>query len=144
MGRAALTVAAAVVVALALLAAAARAPGVVQQAYDSATAPGQSATQRELAPFNSPLSGELVAAAQAIPAKATYTIVFGNEPPVSPSDESGANSAFQYWLLPRRFTPEVDAAQWVITYDEPSAKVGVRYRKQTSLGPGVNAFEVVR
>ncbi len=49
--RLSLTGAAGVIVVLALLAAAARAPGVVRLAYDSAAAPGQSQTQRELAPF---------------------------------------------------------------------------------------------
>jgi len=142
MARVPLAGAAAVVVALALLAAAARAPGVVQLAYDSVTAPGQSATQRELAPFSSGLDVELLAATRAIPATATYTIVFGSA--VAPSDVSGANSAIQYWLLPRRFTPDISAAQWVIAYDQAPETLGVHYRKVIPLGPDVNAFKVVR
>jgi hypothetical protein len=136
--------AAAVVVVLALLAAAARAPSIVQLAYDTVRAPGRSQAERELAPFGSEIAGQIVAAERAIPAGATYTIVFGNAPPVSPDEQGGANSVFQYWLLPRRFTPDIASAHWVIAYHHASETIGVRYRKEIPLGPYVNAFRIVR
>lgn len=143
-GRLPLAGAAAVVVVLALFAAAARAPGVVRAGYDSVRAPGQSATQRELAPFGSEIAGLIVAAAKAIPGAATYTIVFGDAPPVSIDAEGGAASTFQYWLLPRRYTPDLASAEWVIAYHHASETVGVRYREEIPLGPYVNAFKVIR
>jgi hypothetical protein len=136
--------AAAVVVALALLAAAANAPGVVRLAYDSVTARGLSPTWRELAPFNYETSSEMLAATRAIPPGATYTIVFGNAPPFPASAQGGVISAFQYWLLPRRYDYDLRSAQWVIGYHHASETIGVRYRKEIPLGPYVNTFRVVR
>jgi hypothetical protein len=136
--------AAAVVVALALLAAAADAPGVVRLAYDSVTAPSTSPTWRELTPFDYETSTELLAAERTIPPGATYTIVFGNAPPVAPPGAGWITSAFQYWLLPRRYTPDLASAQWVIGYHHASETIGVRYRKEIPLGPYVNTFRVVR
>jgi hypothetical protein len=144
MRRVSLVGAAAVVVALALLSAAARAPGVVRVAYDTAKAPGLSMTQRELEPFSSELQGELVAAAKAIPPGATYTVVFGDAPPLGAGEQGGALSTFEYWLLPRRYTPDIASAQWVIGYHHASETMGVRYRKEIPLGPYVNTFKVVR
>jgi hypothetical protein len=135
---------AAVVVVLALVAAAARAPGIVRLTYDTLTAPGQSATQRELAPFDSEIAGEITAAARVIPATDTYTIVFGDAPPVSPDVEGGATAIFRYWLLPRRFTPDVASAQWVIAYHHASETLGVPYSGEIPLGPYVNAVRVMR
>ena len=51
---------------------------------------------------------------------------------------------FTYWLLPRRYTEDAHAADWVITYNHPASTLGVQIRRQFDLGDGVGAVEVAR
>jgi hypothetical protein len=136
---------AAVVAVLALVAAAAEAPGVVRAAYNSFTAHGQSWNSGELGPsFAWETSEEMTNATKVLPRNAVYTIVFGNAPPLQPIEQSGILPLFRYWLLPRRYTPRLRDAQWVITYHHASETVGVPYRKEITLGPDANTFRVTR
>jgi hypothetical protein len=136
---------AAVLAVLALIAAAAELPSVLRSAYQTVTSHGQSWNSGELGPsFSSDTSDELVNAAKTLPRNATYTIVFGNAPPLQPIERTGILPLFRYWLLPRRYTPRLREAQWVITYHHSSETVGVPYRKEITLGADANTFEVTR
>src|SRR5205814_4870353 len=106
---------------LALVAAAAEVPGVVRAAHDSVTSPQQSWSSGELGPsFAWETSEEMTNAAKTLPRNAVYTIVFGNDPPLQPIESTGILPLFRYWLLPRRYTPNLHKPQWVITYHHAS------------------------
>ena len=136
---------AAVVAVLALVAAAGEAPGIVRAAYNSVTSHGPSWNSGELGPSPAwETSEEMTNATKVLPRNAVYTIVFGNLPPLMPIEQTGILPLFRYWLLPRRYTPNLRDAQWVITYHHPSETVGVPYKKEISLGPDANTFKVTR
>jgi hypothetical protein len=140
-----LTAVFALFVCFALGAAIAKTPGVVRTAYDSVTAHGPSWNSGELGPsFAWATSEEMVNAANTLPKNATYTIVFGNAPPLMPIERTGILPLFRYWLLPRRYTPRLRDAQWVITYHHSSETVGVPYKKEIGLGLDANTFKVTR
>src|SRR5262249_51256319 len=136
---------AAVAVALALAAAAYRVPGVVRTAYGAVSAPGKSTQARDLG-FVFGWQSELVAirAAALLPRDSIYTIVAGDPPPPKLYESEGIVPFLRYWLLPRRYTPNLAQAEWVITYHHPSETVGVPYRKEIGLADYVNAFRVTR
>jgi hypothetical protein len=140
-----LTAVAAVFVCVALAAAVDKAPSVVRAAYDSTTAHGPSWNAGELGPsFAWETSEEMVNADRTLPRTATYTIVFGNQPPLMDIERTGILPLFRYWLLPRRYTPHLRDAQWVITYHHSSETIGVPYKKEITLGPDANTFRVTR
>lgn len=82
-------------------------------------------------------------AAQIIPPGATYSVVVGNSPPTSSSFHEAIPLLFQYWLLPRRFTRDIHAASWVISYSHPSETLGIRYSKEINIGPTTNIDKVI-
>jgi hypothetical protein len=140
-----LTGVAAVAVVLALATAAYRAPGFVRTSYDAATTPHGSTRQRDLG-YVFGFESELAAtrARELLPRDATYTVVTGDIPPPKLYESEGIVGFLRYWLLPRRYTPDVAQAQWVITYHHPSETVGVPYKKEIGLADYVNAFRVTR
>ena len=82
----------------------------------------------------------MVAARQAIPRDATYTIVVGRER--NAMVPGLATSVYRIWLLPRRYTPDIHEAQWALTYWKSSEFLGVPYSTEIGLGPGVNAVKL--
>ena len=84
----------------------------------------------------------MVAAQRAIPRDATYTIVYGGEQPGRKMVPGFAKTVYRLWLLPRRYTTDIHKAQWALTYFKSSEFLGVPYRKEIGLGPGVNAVEL--
>jgi hypothetical protein len=83
----------------------------------------------------------LVRARAIIPADATYAVVLGRDLPPS---ARAAPIAFEFALLPRRYTRDLTRAQWIIAYHTPSEGLGVRYSREIGLGPDVNVVEVTR
>jgi hypothetical protein len=84
----------------------------------------------------------MVAAQRAIPRNATYTIVYGGEQPGRKMVPGFAKSVYRLWLVPRKYTTDIHKAQWALTYFKSSEFLGVPYRKEIGLGPGVNAVEL--
>lgn len=52
--------------------------------------------------------------------------------------------AFEFWLLPRRFTDRVGDAQWLIIYGRGVPRPAVEVRRRISLGPAATLLEVAR
>ena len=82
----------------------------------------------------------MVAAQQAIPRNATYTIVVGDE---RSRDGAGASRSTSTGCgsLPRRYTTDIHKAQWALTYFKSSESSACPYTNEIGLGPGVNAVE---
>ena len=122
-----------VAVAVSLLAAVLRLPGVITSGYNSLTGPSYSLTQADIEPLSSIGSVQAVAAAaRTIPVDATYTVIGG--------DKYDVWGMFQFWLAPRPFTPDYRTAPWVIVY-ERSPPPGLRPGKKFNLAPNVYAVE---
>lgn len=135
----------AVFVALSLLAAATEAIPALRHAYDSLTAPSRSATEKELTPAYDMLSTQfLLLARKTIPQDAVYSIVVGDTPETQPLLHEAIRPLVSYWLLPRRFTEDLDAAEWIVTYHESSEDLGVPIAKEIGLGPEGNVVQVDR
>lgn len=87
----------------------------------------------------------MIAAARVIPVNDTYYAVGG---PGAPERTADAVSYVGPWatftLLPRRQTPRIDEAQWVIGYGANPAGLGVRLGTRQSLGPGVWVAKVLK
>ena len=137
--------AAVVIAVLALIAAGSQAPKIARHAWSRATAPSESVTQRELAAVVYAQAPEMfLNAARIIPRDATYSVVVGDTPPNTADFHELIPFLFQYWLLPRRFTPNPRAADWVISYDHPSETLGVRYSQELGIATAVNIVKVTR
>ena len=141
-GRSWLVIVAAVVAVLELGLAVARTgfyAGVGHQNLDAPKLLVRDADVDPLASFDATLA--MVAAPQAIPRNATYTIVTGNERNVGMT--SGfAIDVYRLWLMPRRYTTDLKKAQWALTYYRSSESLGVPYSEEIGLGPGVNAVKL--
>lgn len=81
-----------------------------------------------------------------IPTGATYTIVLGNDPPLLGDTRTAVQPIFQFWLLPRRYTPKLGQAQWVIAYHRArsSIDVGRPIAKEIDLENDATLLEVGR
>lgn len=116
---------------------------IVRTGYHDLGAPRYATRDADLDPFAYFLSTDaLVLARQLIPRDATYTVVVGNDPPVS--DATDIPVVFRFWLAPRRYTSAVADAQWVITYHQVSKALSLRYSRQFGLGPDANLLRVER
>ena len=136
--------AAIVMAVLALIAACSRVPHTARLGWKSAKTPANSVLNRELAAVVYAQDPEMfLKAAQIIPRGATYSVVVGNSPPTSSSFHEAIPLLFQYWLLPRRFTPNIHAASWVISYSHPSETLGIRYSREINIGPTTNIDKVI-
>jgi hypothetical protein len=146
-----LRIAAALVAAAALGGALYRVPALIRISHRSLKQPGMSVENADLQPFGYFVSiGALVSARNTIPAGATYTVVIGSDPPLADSSAQVADLVaaitpiFRTWLVPRKYTPKLHQAQWVITYHHASNTLGIRYSKQIYLSYDANLLEVVR
>ena len=107
--------------------------------------PAPSRDQRELgAVIDQRLGQPMLALRNVVPLDATFAVRVGLEPPVDSSVLDAIPPLLKYWLLPRRYTDDAHAADWVITFHHPSATLGVTVRREISLGPDVAAVEVAR
>ena len=107
--------------------------------------PGPTRTQRELgAVIDGRLEQPMLALRRVIPRDAIFAVRVGLEPPVDSSLLDAIPPLFRYWLLPRRYTDDAHAADWVITFHHPSDTLGVTIRRDVALGPDVHAVEVAR
>jgi len=136
-----LVVVAVIVVAVDLAVAAWHTPLLARIGHQNLTGPRYLVRDADLDPFSifAPTQA-FVLAQQTIPRDATYTVVVGDDPPVA--SPGVVQSVFRFWLMPRRYTARLSAAQWVIAYHHPSETLGVRYSKEIGLGPDANAVLV--
>jgi hypothetical protein len=86
----------------------------------------------------------LLRSREAIPANATYTVVVGDTTPVPRYIHDGVPPLLQYWLLPRRYTDDIHAADWIVAVHASSELLGVPVRREIGLGADANALEVAR
>jgi hypothetical protein len=84
----------------------------------------------------------MVAAQEAIPRDATYTIVTGREFAGRTMPRGLAIAVYRFWLAPRGYTPDIKKAEWALTYYKASEYLGVPYTDEIGLGPGVNAVRL--
>jgi hypothetical protein len=82
----------------------------------------------------------MVAAQHAVPRNATYTIVTGTERKALAAGLF--TDIYRLWLMPRRYTTDLQLADWAITYFKPSEIIGRKYIEEIGLGPGVNAVKL--
>jgi hypothetical protein len=134
----------AVVAVAALVVAVLHVPGAVRSLIHPP--PARSLVERELVvAYNISVRPEvLLGAEKAIPRNATYAIAVGNSPPVASFQVSGIPSLLEYWLLPRKWTPDLHKADWIVSYNHPSETLGVRVKREIPLVPAVNVVEVGR
>jgi hypothetical protein len=126
--------AAAAAAVIAIGATAIRVPGVVRSAYDGLTGPHYSLVQADIEPLGTTAPPDAIAAAaRAIPAGATYSVVGG--------DQRDVWAVFKFWLAPRPFDPDYSTAPWVILYDNPHV-TGLRPGRKTQLAPNVYVLRV--
>jgi hypothetical protein len=136
---------AAVLAVLAVVAACSRVPQTIRHGWTSITAPVASVQNRELAAVIYAQDPDMfLKAARIIPQGATYSVVVGDSPPTSSAFHEAIPLLFQYWLLPRRFTPDIHAASWVISYSHSSETLGIRYSEEINIGPTTNIDKVIR
>jgi hypothetical protein len=95
-------------------------------------------------PFGGMETEPLLRARSLIPPGATYAVVVGDVTPLPQYLHDGLPVLFEYWLLPRKQSPDVHGVDWVITFHQPSESLGVPIRREIGLGPDANAVEVAR
>lgn len=87
----------------------------------------------------------VIAAARIIPANAIYYVAAG---PAAPERTADAIPYVAPWatlnLLPRRMSPRIDEAQWLIAYGVDPSSLGVRVGPPTRVGPGVTVSRILR
>ena len=79
-----------------------------------------------------------------LPGGAVYTVVVGDDSRTPPLWHEALAPLLQYWLLPRRYTPDLADADWVATFRESSERLGVSVTRELGLGPDGNAVELRR
>ena len=137
---------AAVIVALACLACALTRVGPLWHTVDDTLrAHHDPLTTRDVAPMQQYIAPfALVTARATIPKDATYSVVVGQTPPTSSLLQQAIPLLFQYWLLPRRYTPHPHEADWVIAYHAPSSRLGLPVAREIGLGPDANLDRIAR
>jgi hypothetical protein len=135
--------AAASLVAVALLTCARPASQAVRVGLDSLRAPARSLSERELLarPDAIPETYLLLAREQ-LPPDALFSIAVGDE--LSELEELMVVRFLPYWLAPRRYTPDLTAADWILTFRRSSETLGVPVADEIGLGPDGNAVRVAR
>jgi hypothetical protein len=138
------TAVAATVIALAFGSAIWQLPHVVRSDDHALRAASSSLIERDSAPADGfGLRQVATAARHVLPPDALYTIVVGSVP--SPVDSLTALAVYSIVpdsLLPRRYTPDLHTAEWVITLHASSESLGVKVRREIGLTPDSNAVQV--
>jgi hypothetical protein len=84
-------------------------------------------------------------AEQLIPPTATFEVITGPDVEAdSPLALAGIRSLAASTLLPRRQTGDPATADWVLSYGGDLDRLGLRFRRQETLAPGVILAEVRR
>jgi hypothetical protein len=143
MSRVSAREAVAVVVAVALV-------GVGYQAWQTGVSGWQSLhthppplQQRELGGvLYGSMDAAIAKATRIIPRGALYSIATGDSPPPDPSFAEAVPGVFRYFLLPRRYTPDVHQARWIVTFHHPSETLGVPVAREIPLAQYANLVEV--
>jgi hypothetical protein len=123
-----------VILAVAIVTAVMRLPGVLTSGYRTLTGPAYSQAEADLQPlsdYGPPAA--VAAAAAAIPADVTYSVVGG--------DINDNRAMYRFWLAPREFNPDYHQTRWVIVSGEPYPADLPRGRR-VELADGVYALEV--
>ena len=129
--------------AVALAAAATSVPDLVRGIFD-APSTDKGWSRPELYPGHIGIPPEVVERAEELlPKDALYTIVFGDQIPVE-SGGIGIRQGLVYFLLPRRWTRDLEQADWVIAWGKPAETLGVPVAREIGLVSGVNLVEVER
>jgi hypothetical protein len=134
--------AAALLAVAALLAAAKQVPRSLRTAHARVEAnAGRSTGERELAParwwgMNEKL---LLRAEQVLPRDAVYSVAVGRR-----QASSGAPLFYSYWLLPRRRTKDIGAAQWIVLWGRDRSRLGVQTNVVADLGGEAKILRVRR
>jgi hypothetical protein len=84
------------------------------------------------------------AARRVIPEDAVYTVVVGESPRVDALTAEAVQPMLSYGLAPRRYTPQLADADWVITYHQSSEALGVKVGREVGLDADGNAVRVAR
>jgi hypothetical protein len=130
---------------LAVIAACSRVPETARHGWTSITAPVASVQNRELAAVIYAQDPDMfLKAARIIPPGATYSVVVGNSPPTSSAFHEAIPLLFQYWLLPRLYTPDIHKASWVISYSHSSETLGIPYSEEINISPTANVDKEIR
>jgi hypothetical protein len=99
-------------VGVALVAAVVRLPAVLSSGYSSLSGRTPPLAQADIQPLASAGSvAAIAAAARTIPVGATYSVVGGAGYQIP--------QIFRFWLAPRIFTADYDAAHWIVVYGRP-------------------------
>ena len=86
-----------------------------------------------------------VLAARKIPRDATYAVITGNKVGVSTPNTLYAVAPFaRYYLLPRRQTPEPNAADWIISFGGDLDALQLTYAERDEVTPGIELARVAR
>jgi hypothetical protein len=84
-------------------------------------------------------------AEQLIPPTATFEVITGPDVEAdSPLALAGIRSLAASTLLPRRQTGDPGTADWVLSYGGDLDRLGLRFRRQETLAPGVILAEIDR
>ncbi len=132
-----------VIVAICLYSAAGRIRPVVEAAHSAVTTASGSQAQRDLAPAGTwSLIAFVTAARRVIPRNATYAVVIGQDPPTDGLRVLAIPPLLWYSLAPRKYTQDIQAAQWVITYHHSPESLGVKVGREVGLDADGNAVQV--
>lgn len=107
---------------------------------------GASKQARRLAPVRGQdLPTEVFTGAEStIPPHASYHVVVGPNLPLTEQQWITLGPLLHHWLLPRRHVDDLEAAQWVIAYGEPTETIDAPLSTGVEVSPGVVVAEVER
>lgn len=134
--------AAALVVVIALLAAVQQLPSSLRSSQAQIeTNAGLSPLDRELAPAHAFDVHESLAvrAAELLPKNAVFYVATGGG-----AGSVAAPPFYTYWLLPRRRTEDLNAAQWIVNFGADATKLPVKVDVVADLGGGAQVLRVRR
>ena len=130
--------------AVSLVAALRPVPALVREIADPPPAEAEGWDRPELYPGDVGIPAVVVERAEEIiPRDGLYAIAIGDQLPVA-SGGIGVYQALNYFLLPRRWTFDVAAAEWIITWGHSAELLGVPVVREIGVAPGVNIVEVAR
>jgi hypothetical protein len=97
--------------------------------------------ERELDPARAySVHGRLATlAAEILPRDAVFYVATGGQP-----GSDAAGPFYAYWLLPRRHTDDVAAADWIVSFGADPARLGVKVDVVADLGGGAQVLRVRR
>lgn len=121
-------------------------PELVGDTRDSWRERPPSRTERELRPVDSLALPREVAlrADELIPRDATYVVALGSGANLTSAQQIGIPDLLHYWLLPRRWTADVAAAEWVIAVSDAGSTLPIEPGSSVEIAPGYAVAKVAR